>query len=328
MRARTLMAIALLLAPPTAGVADTRDEILTRNAEAVVYVEVTDASGGIVDHGTGFIVSHDGYLITAAHIMPGDGQTMWAVVGQRQGVRYKIALRETDETADTALWQLPASSACRPAVTVSTGRVGLLDRVLVLGFPGTQDLSPASVGITNLSSNVGFYKADGMLQPGNSGGPVFNEAGQVVGLVQGGTMPGTDNNDIVPIAAAVALIRKRGVAAGLDAPMPFQQACYASCRIPVNGVERWNVSRPWGPENSGWVGGGHDRQSECNKMMAGALAGNPSARITLNSGDSGMWEDSKKDWAGHAEYKYFCAGTYEADPVYIEARSRECGLRK
>lgn len=323
-----LRTLTLTLALPVTSTAEKPEETVTRNSEAVVYLEVTDASGGVVDRGTGFIVSHDGHVVTAAHIMPADGQTMWAVIGQREGTRYKIVLRDVDAVADTAVWQLPASSVCRPAVTLSTKGVNILDRVMVLGFPGSQGLSPARVGITNLASDVGFYKADGMLQPGNSGGPVFDETGHVIGLVQGGTMPGTDNNDIVPVSTAIALLRKRGVAAGFDTPPPYKQSCYATCRLPVNGVERYNISRPWGPVDSGWVGGGHSNDRECAKIIAGALAGNPTARIVLAPGKAGMWEDSKKDWLGKLEYKYHCRGTYEADPVYYDARSPECGLRK
>ncbi len=306
----------------------TPKEILDRYAPSIVYLEVIDAQGSVIDHGTGFVVSHDGYVVTAAHIKVDQNQTLWGVIGQRQGTRFKLAFREADDASDTALWQLPAALVCRPAVTISTKGVAALDRVLVLGFPQNDDLSPASVGITSKSSNLGFYKADGMLQPGNSGGPVFNEDGHVIGIVQGGTMPGTDNNDIVPVAAAVALIKKRGVAAGIDTPLVYANSCYASCRSPANGIEGWSATQPWGPVNSGWVSGGHDRPTECNKLIAGAKAANPSAEITLSPGDAGMWEESKKDIIGHAEYRYFCAGVLRSGPVYAEARTPACGLKQ
>lgn len=306
----------------------TQNEILQKNAGSIVYIEITDAQGGIIDHGTGFVVSHDGYVLTAAHLKTDPTQTMWAVVGQRQGVRYRLSFRESDEQSDVALWQLPAALICRPAITISTKPVAQLDRVLAVGFPDNQDLSASPFGITNTSSTLGFFKADGMLQPGNSGGPVFNEEGQVIGIVQGGTMPGTNNNDIVPIAPAIALIRKRGVVSGIGTPLAFASSCYAMCRAPSNGIESWTVSKPWGPINSGWLNGGHDQTIECGNLMAGALANNPTAEITLLPGNSGKWEDSRKDWLGHAEYKYFCRGTFRSGPVYAEARSPECGLRQ
>lgn len=306
----------------------TQNEILQKNSASVVYIEITDAQGGIIDHGTGFVVSHDGYVLTAAHLKVDATQTMWAVVGQRQGVRYRLSFRESDEQSDVALWQLPAALICRPAVTISTKPVAQLDRVLAVGFPDNQDLSASPFGISNTSSALGFFKADGMLQPGNSGGPVFNEEGQVIGIVQGGTMPGTNNNDIVPIAPAIALLQKRGVSAGIGAPVVFASSCYGSCRVPENGIETWTVTKPWGPVNSGWVDGGHDQSTECDKLIAGALANNPSAQIALNPGRAGKWEESDKDWLGHVERRYFCAGVFRSGPVYAEARSPACGLRQ
>jgi hypothetical protein len=58
------------------------------------------------------------------------------------------------------------------------------------------------------------------LEPGNSGGPVLNAGGKVVAIVQAGTTPGTSNNDLVPIAPAINLIKKWGVHAGIDTAIP------------------------------------------------------------------------------------------------------------
>lgn len=304
----------------------TPQEILSKNARAIVYLEVEDAKGGVIERGTGFIVSRDGYIVTAAHIKADPTQKLWAVIGALQGTRYTLTLRESDENADVALWQLPQSPACRHAVTISKTPVRVFDRVMALGFPKREGLSPSTVTIKNLTSYRGFYKTDGYLEPGNSGGPVFNEAGEVIAIVQGGTMPGTENNDIVPIALAVNLLQKRGVNAGIGAPVPFDSSCYATCRDRSHGIERWETQKPWGPVNSGWLDGGHDQTNECKKLIAGALAGDPEATITLLPGKEGMWEESKKDIFGHVEYRYFCMGIYYSGPRYKEKQSPACGL--
>jgi len=306
-------------------------QIIANNTRAVVYLQVEDDGGGVLDRGTGFVVSHDGYVITAAHLKVGPTQKMWAVIGQREGTRYSLAFRDADDSGDVALWQLPQSASCRYAVTLSMSPVRVLDRVLAVGFPGNDGLTPSSVGINNLTSQRGFYKADGYLRPGNSGGPVFNEVGQVVAIVQGGTLPGTENNDLIPIALAINLIKKRGIQAGIDAPAPFDNSCYASCRAPSHGVETWTVEKTWGPVDSGWLSGGHNRRDECNKLIAAALAANPGAQIDLLPGEgatdtTGMWEESKKDVFGHVEYKYSCKGAFRSGPIYIEKQSPECGL--
>jgi hypothetical protein len=320
----TICLMLVMICPAAA--ATTADQIIAENTRAIVYLQVEDPTGGVLDRGTGFIVSHDGYVLTAAHLKADPSQKMWAIIGQREGTKYPLVFRDSDETADVALWQLPQSASCRYAVTLSTYQVKVLDRVLVLGFPENDGLTPSRISINNLTSPRGFYKADGYLRPGNSGAPVFNETGQAVALVQGGTLPGTENNDLVPISPAISLLKKWGVRAGIDSAVPFDESCYASCRSPSHGIERWTSEEPWGPIDSGWVSGGHNRVDECKKLIAGALASLPGGQIDLLPGDQGMWETSQKDLFGHVDYKYFCKGVLRQGPIYIEKRSQACGL--
>jgi Trypsin-like peptidase domain len=329
---RILIAVLLSLVSQ-ACLAISPDEIIANNTHAVVYLEVTDSSGGVVDHGTGFIVSHDGYIITVAHLKVTPTQQMWAIIGQKSGVRFQLSFRETDEASDMALWQLPQSASCRYAVILSTAPVKVLDRVLALGFPANEGLTPSRINITNLSSaSHGFYKADGFLRPGNSGGPVFNESGQVIAIVQGGTLPGTDFNDLVPIAPAITLIKKRGVRAGIDKAVSFDFSCYASCPAKSNGVESWAVEGPWSA-HTGWLPGGHNQGDECKGLIARDLATNSDSEIILSPGSGkrcsedgnvGMCEEIKEGVV--VQYMYFCKGTIRSGPTYVDKPSPACGL--
>lgn len=304
--------------------AATPAEILARNTRATVYLELTDGAGQFIDGGTGFIVSHNGYVVTAAHLKPAPGQKLWAVIAQRQGTRFILEPREIDEANDVALWQLPQSPACRYTVTLSTASVETTNRVLVLGFPGRDGLSSAPLNITNVNGDQGFYKADGFVRNGYSGGPVFNEDGQVIASVHAGA-PAGGNNELVPIAAAIALIKKRGVPAGINAELPFENSCYAFCRAAAHGVERWAVEKPW-EDNSGEVGGGHNQTDECKKLISAAIVGNADAQIELLPGDAGKWETEHKDLAGQMHRKYFCKGIFRSGPLYKRMQSSACGL--
>jgi S1-C subfamily serine protease len=223
----SLVLIGLLAAQP-AGAA-TPKQIFDDNVKATVYIEVDDSNGRLVDSGSGVIVSHDGWIVTAAHLKPDQVGSIWAVIGERVGTRYKLEYRDVDEPFDVALGQLPQSETCRHAATLSTTQVEQLDRVLVMGFPSTLGLTPTPSNIASLHGDLGFYKADGLLEGGNSGGPVFNELGQVVATVQGGTLPGTGNNDLVPIGPAISLLKKHNVAIGVDASISYATSCYAMC---------------------------------------------------------------------------------------------------
>ncbi|UIN38463.1 S1 family peptidase [Methylobacterium oryzae] len=314
----------------TASYAASPNDILQNNTRAVVYLEVNDSSGAFIDSGTGFIVSHDGYVITAAHLKVDPSQKMWAIIGQRDGTRFQMKLREADEKNDVALWQLPQSASCRYAVTISSKPVNVLDRAVVLGFPAQSGLTPALVNIANLQDNNGFYNADGFLQPGYSGGPVFNEDGRIIALVHGGTLGG-GNNSLIQSSFMMNLISKWGVKAGIDVSVPFADACYASCRVPAHGVEKWSSEVPWGPVDSGELSGGHTRKGECDKLIAAALAGHPNSQIDLLPGEgipdsTGMWENAHKDFAGQMHYTYYCKGTLRSGPIFYEKHSSECGL--
>lgn len=312
----------------TPTLAATPGEVLASNTRAIVYLEVADATGRFVDSGTGFIVSHDGYIATAAHLKPEPSQKLWAVIGQREGTRFPLQAREADDQADVALWQLPQSASCRSAVTIATSQVHVLDRTVVIGFPGRDGITPAPVNISNLSDDQGFYKADGFLRNGYSGGPVFNENGKVVATIHSGT-PAGGNNVFVPISFVINLLKKRGVKAGIDDAVPFENSCYALCRAPSHGIESWSSETAW-LTNSGEVPGGHTRRGECDKLIAATLAGNSTARIDLVPGEgtpqTGMWEDSHKDSAGQMHYTYYCRGTLRSGPIYVQKQSPACGL--
>lgn len=296
-------------------------EIFERNSRAVVYLEVRDAAGGVVERGTGFIVSVDGYVVTAAHIKADPTQKLWAVVGERSGTSFPLTFREKDDTGDIALWQFPQSQICRETVTMSSKTIELLDPVLSLGFPGSSGLTPNSLTINNLTTSRGFMKTDGFLEPGNSGGPVFNQAGHVVGVVHGGGQPGTENNEVIPISLALNLVRKWKIGASVDAAAPYPERCFSTCRDPQHGIEGWTTIAPWS-ESSGWLGGGHGQSSVC-ASIAGSI------KISRRADDvevTSTSESTKRDVFGHVEYKYHCTGVARFTPIYYERRSAACGI--
>ncbi|CAN7762280.1 serine protease [Caballeronia sp. LjRoot29] len=316
---------ALLLASGAAfGV--TPSEIVSVNSHGIVYLEVENSDGGMTDHGTGFIVSHDGYVLTADHLKPAPGQQLVAVIGQRAGTKFPLQFRDTDENADVALWQLPQSATCRYSVSLSAEAVKQFDRLVAVGFPNNDGLTPAAISVANTTSAMGFYKSDGFLAPGNSGGPIFNEAGFAVALVEGGGRPGTETNDLIPIAPAIALLKKHGVQAGIDTQIPFDISCYATCPARENGVERWTSQTDW-HAHTGELSGGSNPVVQCDILKAARLAGDPDSEIDFYPGTAGHDESSYKKFpSGEQVYTYKCGGVVKSGPVYINKQSQACGL--
>lgn len=316
----------MLLLASGAALGVTPSEIVSVNSHAIVYLEVENSDGGMTDHGTGFIVSHDGYVVTVDHVKPAAGQQLVAVIGQRAGTKYPLQFRDTDENADVALWQLPQSATCRYSVSISASPVKQFDRLLAVGFPNNDGLTPATISVVNTTSAMGFYKSDGYLAPGNSGGPIFNEDGMAVALVEGGGRPGTENNDLIPIAPAIALLKKHGVHAGIDQQIPFENSCYATCRTRENGVEQWTSQTDW-HAHTGELGGGSDPVVQCDILKAARLAGNPDSELDFYPDKAGHDESSYKKFpSGEQVYIYKCGGLVKSGPVYLQKQSPACGL--
>ena len=320
MMPRIFLSILCFLAAANAN-ADQKLDLITTAERTTVYLEVRDAQGGVLNTGSGFVVSQDGYVTTVAHLKVGPNQTLWGSVGMRGGVWYPLQNRERDEANDVAVWQLPQSPACRYAIPLSTTPMSQLDQVMAFGFPGTSGLTPSVLNILNLQTQRGFAKSDGYLEGGFSGGPVLNQSGAVVGIVHGGGQPGTENNEIIPIAPARVLLEKRGVKFGIDTSQPFSDGCYTSCRAASHGIEAWKEVAPWA-QNSGWLGGGNNQTDICNGIAAAIQASNNADYVEVTE----KGETSKKDVFGRVEYKYFCKGNYMKSPVYIEKRSSACSL--
>ena len=88
----------------------TPKNIFDQNAAAILYVAVKpngDAGAGEVSRGTGFIVSHDGYVVTAAHLSPGPNEHLEGTIGGREGVIHTLTPVESDDTHDITSRSVP-----------------------------------------------------------------------------------------------------------------------------------------------------------------------------------------------------------------------------
>jgi len=141
-----------------------------------------DKQGGV---GTGFFVNNDGYLITNYHVVRGGRKFQC----EYQNNKYDAKLIKADPVNDLALLKVDIAPKTflnfRGAKSVKTG-----EEVIVIGFPyyGMISTHP-NITTGNISSAVGLGDDSRLLQitapvqPGNSGGPLLDSAGNVVGVV-------------------------------------------------------------------------------------------------------------------------------------------------
>jgi serine protease Do len=135
--------------------------------------------------GSGFIISADGYVLTNAHVVAGDGEVTVRLADAKREFKAKVV--GVDERTDVALLKIEASGL----PTVKLGKSAALqpgEWVAAIGSPfGFENTITAGiVSATGRSlpaeTYVPFIQTDVAVNPGNSGGPLINLAGEVVGM--------------------------------------------------------------------------------------------------------------------------------------------------
>ncbi|MDH3601437.1 MAG: trypsin-like peptidase domain-containing protein [Candidatus Tectomicrobia bacterium] len=137
--------------------------------------------------GTGFIVSRQGHMLTNYHVI----DECKAVSSKQQGVDYRLSVVARDSKNDLALLQ--QAEAPNSIATFRSGQyVRPGDGVIAIGFPLRGILaSEAQITTGNVSALAGvqndarFIQITAPVQPGNSGGPLLDQSGNVVGIVAG-----------------------------------------------------------------------------------------------------------------------------------------------
>lgn len=142
--------------------------------------------------GTGFVyrVDNNGkaWILTNEHVIRG-ARTVTVRLSGNGGTRTGTVLGQ-DEIRDLAVLTICCNRSWKALPTLSTNTVQLGSDVAALGFPSFRVGSELSV-TTGVVSSYGFQDArrawviqtDAALNPGNSGGPLLNENGQVIGVI-------------------------------------------------------------------------------------------------------------------------------------------------
>ncbi len=139
--------------------------------------------GGV---GSGFIISADGFVITNHHVVNGAERITVTMNDRRE---YTAAVIGTDELSDMALLKIDATNL--PFVRFGDSeKVRVGEWVLAIGSPFGLEFS-AAAGIVsakgrtvpgNATNYVAFIQTDVAINQGNSGGPLFNLDGEVIGI--------------------------------------------------------------------------------------------------------------------------------------------------
>jgi serine protease Do len=134
--------------------------------------------------GSGFIVGSDGIVLTNAHVVQNASEVTVKLTDRRE---FRAKVLGTDPATDVAVLRIDAKNL--PAVRIGNAKAASVgDWVVAIGSPFGFENS-VTAGIVSAKGRslpgdtyVPFIQTDVAVNPGNSGGPLFNLAGEVIGI--------------------------------------------------------------------------------------------------------------------------------------------------
>lgn len=188
-----LVVVALMAVPSAAQVTTFSPSLIDAVDQAIVQVDITVNSGGrtIRGSGSGIIIDSSGVILTAEHVV---NRALSVEVVLHTGELYPARVVGEDHVYDIALVRVDAH---RPLPTVSLGNSSLLQRgdpVMAFGRSPRRQAGPTSGSFmeTDLEIRPGlpYLRTSAVVYPGDSGGALINDRGEVVGLIAALTRDG------------------------------------------------------------------------------------------------------------------------------------------
>lgn len=169
-------------------------DVVEKIGPAVVHIElfrkmVFTKREVAVASGSGFVVSEDGLIVTNAHVVANKHRVK---VELKSGATYDAKIQDVDEKADIALikidtpTKLPVlllgrSADLRPGeFVVAIGSPFSLQNTVTTGIVSTTQRGGKELGLRN--SDMDYIQTDAIINYGNSGGPLVNLDGEVIGI--------------------------------------------------------------------------------------------------------------------------------------------------
>ncbi|TEA78514.1 DegQ family serine endoprotease [Allopusillimonas ginsengisoli] len=216
--------------------------------------------------GSGFIISDDGYIITNNHVV---AKSNGIFVTLTDGKEYKAKVIGTDTRTDIALIKIDAKNLT-PLPIGDSKNLKKGQWVLAIGSPFGLDSTVTSGIVSAINRDTGdylpFIQTDVAVNPGNSGGPLIDLAGRVVGV----------NSQI---------ISQSGGFMGISLAIPIDEAMHVVTQLKDHGkVTRGRIGVQIGPVSEE-VAKAIGLDSDKGAMVSNVEAGGPAAKAGIRPGD-------------------------------------------
>ena len=257
----------------------TYTEIYNANVDSCVSINASSTGYNFfmqpvetASSGSGFIITEDGYIVTNYHVISNSTNVE---VTLDDGTSYDAQVVGGDEDYDIAVLKVdPGDTKLKPVVLGTSGSLQVGDEILAIGNPLgelTFSMSEGIVSCVNREINVdgtpfNMIQITAAINEGNSGGPLFNIYGEVVGIVSAKYSTSSSGNAVE----------------GLGFVIPMDDVLSMIKDIMENGQV---TTRPYLGINA-W----YDSQPQISGVSAGVYvesveAGGPAEKAGLQAGD-------------------------------------------
>jgi S1-C subfamily serine protease len=202
-------------------------DIINENLPSVLSINVIGSNDSKATAGTGYIVSDDGLVITNKHVISllcGNNNSVFQTVGIDNDQQvYNLELKSIDPVDDIAILKIKNPTNALKKVefgdsnalqlgedVVAVGNaLGTLQNSVTKGVVSGLDRSFESGGLKDECTNSdfqvnGLIQTDAAINKGNSGGPLFNSSGQIIGMNTLGTVDAQGVGLAIPSATILA----------------------------------------------------------------------------------------------------------------------------
>ncbi|HVR87949.1 MAG TPA: trypsin-like peptidase domain-containing protein [Candidatus Limnocylindria bacterium] len=206
---------------PTSTATPTAAATATRLPPAEVAAAATVLIDSPAGHGSGVYMGSN-RVLTAAHVVTGRGPFTVSFRDRKVNVAVITSLDLGDDLALLSVAGIDASGAT-PIAWGDVSQLRLGDHLTVVGYPSFVGLTATQGIFSGLKTDDGrvFVQPDAAVNPGNSGGPVVNDAGQLVGIADFIVLGAQGLNFAVASTSARPFVERGVTTAGPSVGDPF-----------------------------------------------------------------------------------------------------------
>lgn len=253
----------------------------------IVYIDTVLGYQGAQAAGTGMVLSSDGEVLTNNHVV--EGATQISVTVASTGKQYSAEVVGTSPTQDVAVIKLTSASGLQKAAIDKSDTVTIGDTVVGVGNAGGVSALNAATGtVTALDQSItatddsganaetlsGLIETSAPIQPGDSGGPLYNADGKIIGMDTAAETDARTNTT----SAAYAFTIKAAVSVADQIESGVDNATIRQGYPPFLGIEIANQATGGGFGNSG--------SGIAGALVAGVIANTPAAQAGIVDGDT------------------------------------------